>query len=169
MRNALGCAALGLVLGLVDGKALRWNNEEPRWAPPRETLAYMLSLGSEPPVPTPPPRIPVPRELLARDSTDNTCAYITGDSSKPARPRVPTDVSNLGQALPCIVPRLRVVCTTRTTCILAAVTTARPTVLFGQPALTEPRVRFTQPTTASPCGGTSFGLRRRPTALSALD
>ncbi|KXX79021.1 hypothetical protein MMYC01_204449 [Madurella mycetomatis] len=83
MRNALGCAALGFALGLVDGKALKWSNEEPRWAPPRETLAYMLSLGSEPPVPTPAPRMPVPRELLARDSTDNTCAYITGDPTSP--------------------------------------------------------------------------------------
>ncbi|GAB1314137.1 Carcinoembryonic antigen-related cell adhesion molecule 1 [Madurella fahalii] len=83
MRNVFGCVALGCALGLVGGKALKWSNKEPRWEPPRETLAYMLSLGSEPLIPTPAPRMPVPRELLARDSTDNTCAYITGDFTSP--------------------------------------------------------------------------------------
>jgi hypothetical protein len=84
MRKALGSAALSCALGLVDAKVLKWDNNDPRWAPPQETLlGYMPSLGMDPPTPTPPPEPSIVKGVLeARASDDNTCGYISGISSE---------------------------------------------------------------------------------------
>jgi hypothetical protein len=80
MRKALGCAALSCALGVAQSKALKWSEDEPRWVPAQETLlAYMPSLGMEPPVPTPAPHPAETKERLeARDTDRNTCGYAGG-------------------------------------------------------------------------------------------
>ncbi|KAK3896663.1 hypothetical protein C8A05DRAFT_39792 [Staphylotrichum tortipilum] len=84
MRKAVGCAALSCALSLAEAKALKWSNDnEPRWVPAQETqqtmLAYMPSLGMEPPTPTPAPHAAVTKARLeARNTDGNTCGYIGG-------------------------------------------------------------------------------------------
>ncbi|KAL2127155.1 hypothetical protein VTI74DRAFT_11244 [Chaetomium olivicolor] len=80
MRKAVCCAALSGALGLVESKALRWSNPEPRWVPPEQTgLVYMPSLGISP-VPTSPPQVKPRKDILARSVPDNTCGFINGNT-----------------------------------------------------------------------------------------
>ncbi len=81
MKKALGCTALSCALGLVDSKVLRWSDDGSRWTPAQETLGFMPSLGMGPPTPTPPPEATKTREALrARDTKQNTCAYVSGSA-----------------------------------------------------------------------------------------
>ncbi len=82
MKGAIGVAALGCALG-ANGKLLRWSPDQvaERWLPAQQTLSAMLDMKAMTPKPTPAPNAPVP-ELLKRDSTDNTCAYVNGEFSE---------------------------------------------------------------------------------------
>lgn len=84
MKKAVSCAALSCAFGLAHAKALKWSEDGPRWAPPQETRAiHMLALTMDPPIPTPAPMPSKVRAVLqARDSTDNTCGYVSGIPSK---------------------------------------------------------------------------------------
>jgi hypothetical protein len=82
MSKAIRFAALACALGIADSKVLKWSDNGPRWIPPRETLAYLPSLGMNPPSPTPPPEVEPREGLRARDPTQNTCAYVDGIGSK---------------------------------------------------------------------------------------
>lgn len=81
-RALIGCAALSCALGLVEcSKVLRRSANDLSWSPARETPGYyMLPLGpADPPSPTPPPEASKTQEALRpRDSTDNTCGYVSG-------------------------------------------------------------------------------------------
>ncbi|KAK4147149.1 uncharacterized protein C8A04DRAFT_24945 [Dichotomopilus funicola] len=88
MRTSLGRAAVccSALLRLADAKALKWSADEnePRWVPAAETqLGFLPSLGmnnfAAGPQPTSPPEPrTVAHALVARDSTDNTCGYVSG-------------------------------------------------------------------------------------------
>ena len=77
---AVGCAVGGV---LAQGP-YKWNqNKHARnWLPARETpeLGYMQQLGVQP-VPTTPPVLDATK-LEKRATTDNTCAYVSGDPSR---------------------------------------------------------------------------------------
>ena len=83
MKHLLGVAAVGCVLQGASAKSFKWSRDgsEKQWLPARETLAVMPALGGFTPLPT---QAPVaPKNLKGkRSSTDNTCAYVDGDTGK---------------------------------------------------------------------------------------
>ncbi|ROW02850.1 hypothetical protein VSDG_01673 [Cytospora chrysosperma] len=83
MKSVLGLAAIGCSIALVEAGSFKWNanNDERRWAPAYETLGVMPLLGSSP-APTSPPNLAEARQYK-RATTDNTCAYISGDPEQP--------------------------------------------------------------------------------------
>lgn len=88
MKRVLGVVAFGCALSGVDSKLVRWapDKRERSWAPAQETLAVMPDLMNNgiSPRPTAAPEAPKYNEndllKLKRASTDNTCAYVDGDS-----------------------------------------------------------------------------------------
>jgi hypothetical protein len=85
MKSVLGLAAIGCSIALVEAGSFKWNanNGERRWAPAYETLGVMPLLGSSP-APTSPPNLAEARHNK-RTTTDNTCAYISGDPGELSR------------------------------------------------------------------------------------
>ena len=93
MKRALGCAALSCALSLAESKVVKWSDDGPRWHPAQETLGFMPSLGlpaTGTPIPTPAPKASETREHLeARDTSRNTCGYVSGLLSTSALFRAP--------------------------------------------------------------------------------
>lgn len=89
MKSFVGIAAVSSVLSGANALkgALKWSRDqdEPSWSPARQTdLAYMpliggVRVGVEAPAPTQAPDVDV-MKLIKRTSTDNTCAYVGGDT-----------------------------------------------------------------------------------------
>jgi len=103
MKRTYALFALGSVLAGVEAKLLRWanNKRDADWRPAQATVAVNQLLHGMSPKPTIAPRAPdaaPEHSLVKRNSTDNTCAYISGitgmflSSSKPAS-RPPTKLS----------------------------------------------------------------------------
>ena len=83
MKHFLGVAAAGCVLQGVSAKNFKWSRDgsEKQWLPARETLAVMPALGGFTPLPTEAPVAPKAYKGK-RSTTDNTCAYVEGDSGE---------------------------------------------------------------------------------------
>lgn len=84
MKRTYGLVALGCLLSGVDSKVVRWaaNAREADWRPAQATVAVDQLLHGTTPKPTMAPRSPLDRtpdqRLEKRNSTDNTCGYISG-------------------------------------------------------------------------------------------
>lgn len=83
MKSAYALVALGSVLSGVESKLVRWANDkrDADWRPAQATVAVDQLLHGMSPKPTIAPRVPdaAPDHILAkRNTTDNTCAYISG-------------------------------------------------------------------------------------------
>jgi hypothetical protein len=73
MRSQLlDVAIFGALLGTAEGKAFRWSDNSPSWAPAQQTGAFNEVQFVDVPVPT---AAPNPRELFKRQSSANTCGY----------------------------------------------------------------------------------------------
>ncbi len=87
MRSLLTTAAVAAGLTVAQAEVLpRSQARHPiQWREAKETpdLAYQEILGAMPFQPTPAPRVDA-RRLQARASTDNTCAYVSGNAGKDA-------------------------------------------------------------------------------------
>ncbi|KAJ9142737.1 hypothetical protein NKR23_g7128 [Pleurostoma richardsiae] len=84
MKRAFGLAAFGCVLNGIEAKTFKWSQDGlvRRWQPAQETdLGIMPVLGLSP-LPTEPPRLE-DRAVFKRSTTDNTCAYVSGDADVP--------------------------------------------------------------------------------------
>ncbi|KAI8304166.1 hypothetical protein K4K59_012863 [Colletotrichum sp. SAR11_240] len=76
--GALACLYLG-----AESKALRWQDDTPRWSPPKQTIAAMdmLELGFSPAPTAAPDPSSVELKLAKRVRGDDTCGYISGISN----------------------------------------------------------------------------------------
>ena len=83
MRSLIGLAAIGCTVAVVEARGpYKWSQDKEArdWHPARATpdLAFMAVLGDAP-APTAPPKLDEGK-LRKRTSTDNTCAYISGEN-----------------------------------------------------------------------------------------
>lgn len=88
MKSAYALVALGSVLSGVESKLVRWANDkrDADWRPAQATIAVDQLLHGMSPKPTIAPRVPDAApdhgSLVKRNTTDNTCAYISGIQGK---------------------------------------------------------------------------------------
>ncbi|KAL0944029.1 uncharacterized protein CTRU02_201916 [Colletotrichum truncatum] len=89
--GALACLYLG-----AESKALRWQDDTPSWSPPRETIAAMdmMELGISPVPTAAPDPANVELKLAKRVRGDDTCGYISGESTASIYCEVGTCVIN---------------------------------------------------------------------------
>ncbi|OHE95918.1 hypothetical protein CORC01_08770 [Colletotrichum orchidophilum] len=76
--GALACWYLG-----AESKALRWQDDTPSWSPPKQTIAVMNmeELGFSPKPTAAPEPANVELKLAKRVRGDDTCGYISGEST----------------------------------------------------------------------------------------
>ncbi|CCF34904.1 hypothetical protein CH063_06809 [Colletotrichum higginsianum] len=89
--GALACLYLG-----AESKALRWQDDTPSWVPPKQTIAAMNmeELGFSPRPTTAPDPANVELKLAKRVRGDDTCGYISGESTNSIYCEVGTCVIN---------------------------------------------------------------------------
>ncbi|WQF79912.1 hypothetical protein CDEST_04926 [Colletotrichum destructivum] len=89
--GALACLCLG-----SESKALRWQDDTPSWVPPKQTIAAMNmeELGFSPRPTTAPDPANVELKLAKRVRGDDTCGYISGESTNSIYCEVGTCVIN---------------------------------------------------------------------------